>query len=140
MSSNKERRLTPRKGCAVPIRFRTFTSEYVPVEVNAAAANRLSAKMNSIRMATDEEEILEGESINLSERGISFKSEYKFKVGESVELFFTLPRELTGRRPEEVRCNARIVHVDRPAGGNGTAIVGAMIDRFEPLHARSWEN
>jgi hypothetical protein len=138
--STKERRLTPRKGCAIPIRFRTFTSEYFPVEVNAAAAKLLSARMSSVRMATDEGEIFEGETIDISERGISFKSEYKFKVGESVELFFTLPRELTGRRPEEVRCDARIVHVNRPAEGNETAVVGAMIDRFEPLHARSSEN
>jgi|SRR5271157_5416611 len=139
MSTN-ERRLTPRKRCAIPIRFRKFTSEYVPFNLHAAAGNRLSAKMSSVRMATDEDEIFEGETIDLSERGISFKSEYKFKVGESVELFFTLPRELTGRRPEEVRCDARIVHIDRPAEGNGTAVVGAMIDRFEPLHGRSWEN
>jgi hypothetical protein len=138
--STKERRLTPRKGCAIPIRFRTFASEYVPVNVNAAAATRLSAKMSSIRVARDEDEIFEGETIDLSERGISFRSEDKFKVGESVEVFFTLPRELTGRRPEEVRCDARIVHIDRPAEGNGTVVVGAMIDRFDPLHGRSWEN
>lgn len=73
--STKERRLTPRKGCSIPVRFRTFTSEYSPVEVTAAAANRLSAKVSSVRMATNEEEIFEGETINLSERGISFKSE-----------------------------------------------------------------
>jgi PilZ domain len=99
--SSKERRLTPRKACTIPIRFRTFTSEYVPVNVNVAAATRLSAKMGSVRMATDEEETLKGETIDLSERGISFKSDYKFKVGESVELFFTLPRELTGRGPKK---------------------------------------
>jgi hypothetical protein len=138
--SSKERRLSPRKGCAIPIRFRTFTSEYMPVEVNAAAAKRLSARMSSVRMATGESETFEGEAIDLSERGISFKSKFKFKVGEFVELFFTLPRELTGRRPEEVRCNARIVHVDRPEEGDGIAAVGAMIDRFEPLRGRSWEN
>lgn len=138
--SSKERRLTPRKGCVIPLRFRTFTSEYVPVAAETAATNRLSSRMNSIRMATAEAEILEGEAINLSERGISFKSEYKFSVGESVELFFTLPRELTGRRPEEVRCNARVVHVDTAADNNRMAIIGAMIDRFEPLRGRSWEN
>jgi hypothetical protein len=138
--STKELRLTPRKGCAIPIRFRTFTSEYVPVEVNAAAATRLSEKTNCVRMATDEDGIFEGETIDLSERGISFKSEHKFKVGESVELIFTLPRELTGRRPKEVRCDAKIVHIDRLAEGKGTAVVGAMINRFEPLHGRSWEN
>lgn len=138
--SSKERRLNPRKGCAIAIRFRTFTSEYAPVAANTTATNRLSSEINSIRMATAEAETLDGEAINLSERGISFKSDYKFSVGESVELFFTLPRELTGRRPEEVRCNARVVHVDTTTGNNRMAVIGAVIDRFEPLRGRSWEN
>jgi hypothetical protein len=132
--STKERRVTPRKCCAIPIRVRTFASEYVSATADAAAANRLSAKLSSVRMATAEAEILEGEIVNLSERGISFKSPYRCSVGQSVELYFTLPRELTGRRPEEVRCNARVIHVDRNANSDGHCVVGAMIDR------RSWEN
>ena len=101
--STKERRFSPRKGCTIPIRFRTFTSEYVPVGVHTAVGNQTKERMSSVWMTTDEEDIFGGEAINLSEHDISFKSEYKFRVGESVELFFTLPRELTGRRPEEVR-------------------------------------
>lgn len=138
--SDRERRLTPRKGCVIPIRFRTFTSEYVPAAASTVAASCLTSRNGSIRMATAEVEILEGETINLSERGKSFKSEYKFSVGESVELFFTLPRELTGRRSEEVRCNARVVHIYKATKGDGPAIVGATIDRFEPLRGRSWKN
>lgn len=61
-------------------------------------------------------------------------------MGESVEHLFTLPRELTGRRHDEVRCDARIVYIDRLAEGKRTAVVGAMIDRFEHLHRRTWEN
>jgi hypothetical protein len=64
--STKERRLTPRKCRSIPIRFRTFASEYVPVKLNAATANRLSAKMSSVRLAADEDEIFEEESIDLS--------------------------------------------------------------------------
>jgi hypothetical protein len=92
--------------------------------------------MSSIRMATSEAEILEGEAINLSERGISLKFAYKFGMGESLEMYFALPRELTGRRPEEVRCNARVNHIDKAAENNEVSDIGAMIDRFEPLRGR----
>lgn len=39
----------------------------------------------------------EGETVNLSERGIYFKTAQKVKIGQAMELYFTLPRELTGR-------------------------------------------
>jgi hypothetical protein len=58
-----------------------------------------------------------------------------------VEMYFTLPRELTGRRPEEVRCNARVVHIEGNADALGMTAVGAEVERFEPLNMqRSWEN
>jgi len=85
--STKERRLTPRKGCVIPIRFIILTREYSSVEVNIVAPKRLSARMSSVRVAADKSEIFEGEAVDLSERGISFKSAYKLEVGKSVELF-----------------------------------------------------
>jgi hypothetical protein len=134
--SGKERRLSPRKACSIPIRFRTFASEFVPVMAEAAVAGGA----RSVRTSSQDAEVIDGEAVNLSERGISFKSSYKFQVGESVEMYFTLPRELTGRRPEEVRCNARVVHIDASSNGRGS-LVGATIDRFEPLRdPRRWQN
>jgi REP element-mobilizing transposase RayT len=44
-------------------------------------------------------------------------------------------------RPEQVRCNARVVHVDNKADALGMKTVGAAVERFEPLNVgRSWEN
>jgi hypothetical protein len=36
--------------------------------------------------------------------------------GESLDMFFTLPRELTGRQPEQVRCSAPVAHIDGETG------------------------
>jgi hypothetical protein len=82
-----------------------------------------------------------GETVNLSERGICFKTAQNVRVGQSVEVYFTLPRELTGRSPEPVRCSARVVHVDQKADERGWTGVGAAVERFEPLKRfRTWDN
>ena len=72
-----------------------------------------------------------GETVNLSERGVAFKSRHTMSLGQTIELFFTWPTELTGRMPEEVRCIARVVHVDRRSDMQGNVRVGATIDCFE---------
>jgi hypothetical protein len=83
----------------------------------------------------------EGEMVNLSERGIYFKTAQKMKIGQAMELYFTLPRELTGRSPEPVRCSARVVHVEQQSDERGWTGVGACVERFEPLQRfRNWDN
>lgn len=83
----------------------------------------------------------EGETVNLSERGIYFKTAQKVKIGQAMELYFTLPRELTGRSPEPVRCNARVVHVEQHADERGWTGVGACVEKFESLQRfRTWDN
>ncbi len=106
MSSN-ERRVAPRKDFKIPLRFRVVTS-------------------------ADAADTHEGETLNLSERGVYFTTNLKPSVGEPVEMFFTLPRELTGRSPEPVRCQARIIHVCPGATLNGRTGVGVAVERFEP--------
>ena len=79
--------------------------------------------------------------MNLSERGIGFKTKQNLNVGETVEIFFTLPTALTGRAPEDVRCNARVVRVEKLQDVNGMMAVGASVDRFERTAvARNWDN
>ena len=141
--SNKERRIAPRKACAIPIHFRSFTSEYIPTGagVGVAASGGSSRRGRFAEAQASFQETVVGETVNLSERGIGFKSPLKFSLGETVEMYFTLPRELTGRRPEEVRCNARVVHIESKADALGMTAVGAEVERFEPLNVgRSWEN
>lgn len=126
--AGKERRISPRKDCAVPLRFRI-------VATASADTQKRIAKTSAYH------ESQEGEAINLSERGIGFRSTQKVSVGEPLEIFFTLPRELTGRSPEQVRCSARVVHVEPRADQQGRIGVGAIVDRFEPIVARNnWDN
>ena len=52
-----------------------------------------------------------------------------------------LPTSLTGRAPEDVRCNARVVRVDENGDTRGMIGIGAAIDRFERTSvARNWDN
>jgi N-acetylmuramic acid 6-phosphate (MurNAc-6-P) etherase len=45
------------------------------------------------------------------------------------------------RAMEDVKCNARVVHVDRVAGRSGRIGVGAAIECFECMSvARHWDN
>lgn len=133
--SGRERRISPRKPVAIPLQFQIAEG----LKIGAAKAV-VHGKPRSERGA-GVAEILEGEGINLSERGIYFKTPVKLQVGEPIEIEFTLPRELTGRSPERVRCNARVVHVDVQLDAAGGIGVGAAVERFEPLRSiRDWDN
>lgn len=114
MSSN-ERRLAPRKKVAVPLRFHLAT-----------------ARGN---------ETLTGETVDLSERGVYFTAKHTLNIGMPLEMFFVIPQELTGRRPEEVHCTGRVVHVHPGIGRNGLTGIGVQIERFEPAApASKWSN
>ena len=82
----------------------------------------------------------EGHAVNLSERGIYFTSPERMSIGQPLEMYFTIPRELTGRASEQVRCSARVVHVEEHADKHGMLGVGAAVDRFEPVSTRDWGN
>jgi len=134
--SGKERRTSPRKLCAVPLRYRVTSNGHDAHAAEVEASQPAGIPKGSAYAAT-----LEGEALNLSERGVYFTSREKLSVGEALELFFTLPRELTGRSPEQVRCSARVVHVDEPTDARGMRGIGATVERFEPVVApRNWGN
>ncbi len=125
--SGAERRISPRKPCVVPVRFRI---------VGNGSRETLGLREVARNSATHE-----GEVLNLSENGVYFTSRARLSVGEPLEMHLTLPRELTGRNPEHVRCSARVIHVEDLAGLGGTAGVGAIVDRFETVAAvRDWSN
>jgi hypothetical protein len=137
--SDHERRIAPRKSYAIPVRYNVVSEQYAMVGVANAATT--PARANP-KMLTTIPLPQEGEIVNLSERGIGFRTRQNLNVGETtVEIFFTLPTALTGRAPEDVRCNARVVRVDKNADVRGTIAIGAAIDRFERTSvARNWDN
>lgn len=132
--SGRERRISPRKDCAVPLRFRILASNGGAPQMAEFGRGRTIAPVES-------RGILEGEAVNLSERGIYFRSRERVTIGEPLEIYFRLPRELTGRSAEEVRCSARVVHVEQAESGDGLSGIGATVERFEPVTMiRNWHN
>jgi hypothetical protein len=128
--SGRERRVAPPKDCAVPLRFRILTSN---------AGRSQAAELSGRKVApVASGGILEGEAVNLSERGIYFRSREKVTIGTPLEIYFRLPRELTGRSAEEVRRSARVVHAEQAESGDGLSGIGATVERFEPVHNRDW--
>jgi hypothetical protein len=129
--TGRERRVSPRKECVVPLRFRIMSNGFGKESQNEAVElSRRSSLMGTF----------DGQSMNLSERGIYFTSTQKMNIGEPLEMFFTIPRELTGRGSERVRCSARVVHVEERTEKQGLLGVGAAVDRFETIGARDWGN
>jgi hypothetical protein len=134
--SGRERRISPRKKCALSLRYRVVANGRNPqTEQSAAGEGSRTVKIPASSAS------LEGEALNLSERGLYFTSREKLSIGAPLEIYLTLPRELTGRSPEPVRCSARVVHVEERAGELGVKGIGAAVERFEPLAAaRDWSN
>jgi hypothetical protein len=141
--SSKERRISPRKSCAIPVRFRISASgnEFMPAPWGAATLHGSSSHVCATEQRPSAQEIIVGETVNLSERGIGFKSPLRFSIGESIEMFFRLPRELTGRNPEQMRCNARGVHVANESDTQGMTGMGAAVEHLEPMNIRrNWSH
>lgn len=136
--SSHDRRIAPRKSYAIPVRFNVITEQFAMVgEAGAAAvpAHANAKLLSTIALPQH------GEIVNLSERGIGFKTRQNLNVGENVEIFFTLPTALTARAPEDVRCSARVVRVEKDQESDGMMAIGAAIDRLERTAVtRNWAN
>ncbi|MGH9685856.1 MAG: PilZ domain-containing protein, partial [Candidatus Acidiferrales bacterium] len=133
--SGSERRNSSRKLCTMPVRFR------VNGNGNSEQAEKLeTAQGSEMRTAATGRSEFVGKALNLSERGVYFTCREKLSIGQPIEMYFTLPSELTGRAPENVRCSARVVHVDED-GQAGLRGIGASVEQFEPVAAvRNWAN
>lgn len=151
--SDQERRRSPRKECLVPLRFRIVGNGNGGDAVALAAQDTLGRTAYGGRVTRSERVSIsesrthahfgmaEGCVENLSERGVYFISRERVAVGEEIELYLTLPPELTGRAAESVRCNARVIFarpLDRDPGWTGA---GASVRYFEAIaRARDWAN
>ena len=134
-----DRRTVHRKPYAMPIRFIVISDEFA-MSANSLSKSRFAAGVREVAKAQALVPHV-GETLDLSERGVAFKSSQPVSLGQPIELFFTLPTELTGRLPEDVRCTARVVHVDHLRDLQGNIRVGASIERFErAAPTRTWGN
>ena len=102
-----ERRVAPRVNLKIPLRFRSILNPTTPEQ--------------------------KAESLNLSQRGAYFVTDFPLNVGMPVELFLKMPRELTGQEATEVRCAARVVHVQPNIFVGNKSGVGVHIESYEAV-------
>jgi hypothetical protein len=108
-----ERRTAARLNLTIPLRFRPITNPVTPEQ--------------------------SAETVNLSQRGVCFSTVFPLSVGTPLELFLKMPRELTGKAATEVRCTARVVHIQPDVSVDGKTGVGVQIERYEALKSgESW--
>ena len=109
--SSMKRRAEARIDVRMPIRFRPITEPPSPEQ--------------------------SAESVNISQHGLCFSTTCPLHVGEEVEIYLTMPRELS-ENLMRVRWNARVVHVE-PNSPAGKAGVGVRVERHSPMAKReSW--
>jgi c-di-GMP-binding flagellar brake protein YcgR len=110
-SSPADRRTEPRIDVRIPIRFRPITE---PASAEQSA-----------------------ESVNISRHGLCFFTTRPLRVGEEVEIYLRMPRELS-QDVVQVRWNARVVHIEPNVPANKIG-VGVHLERLSPLEEReSW--
>jgi len=74
----------------------------------------------------------QGETRDVSFRGLYFMIEASLEAGSSIEFVLTLPQQITLAGDVHIRCYARVLRVEPQNGRRGVA---ACIDRYEFLPA-----
>lgn len=72
----------------------------------------------------------QGETRDVSFRGLYFVSESNFEVGSKIEFVLTLPKEITLATDVQIRCSGLVVRVDPRSEQAGIA---ARIEKYEFL-------
>jgi hypothetical protein len=111
--NSRERRIDTRINLNVPLRFRVLNS------------------------ANSEERT--GESINISQRGILFATAVPLVVGTPLEVSLKMPREMAGHAASDLKCIARVVHVEPNAFLGGKAGIGLHIEQYQARAAAKAE-
>jgi hypothetical protein len=123
--SGKERRLSPRRDCMVPLRFRILAN--APADYAVAGGRR---RDDFLEGTAGHFGPLHGEVVNLSAGGIGFKSRQKLVVGDRLEIYLSIPPALPGGNFQDVCCEAMIIRVDDRTDVRGLTGVGAIVDLF----------
>jgi PilZ domain len=103
--NSRERRLDTRVNVNLPLRFRV------------------------LNIPNSEEQT--AQSINISQRGILFATAVPLVVGTPLEVSLKMPRELQTFAANDVKCVARVVHVQPNAFLGGKTGIGLHIERYE---------
>ena len=96
---------------------------------------RIPLRFRAANLAADPSEHFT-EALNVSRGGFYFASSAPLQVGVPIEATLRMPTEVTGGKPEETRCTARVVHVRNEPYGDGRIGFGAEIEKFHPMQER----
>jgi len=90
---------------------------------------RTPLRFRATNLASDRSEHFT-EAINVSRGGFFFASSAPLQVGVPIEVTLRVPSEVTGSKPQETRCTARVVHVRNEPYGDGRIGFGAEIEKY----------
>src|SRR6202045_1385653 len=90
---------------------------------------RTSLRFRPINLASDKSEHFT-EAINISRGGFFFASSAPPQVGMPIDCTLRMPPEVTGSKPQETHCTARVVHVRNEPYGDGRIGFGAEIEKY----------
>jgi hypothetical protein len=103
-------------------------------DVERRAARRFSMNLPVKVRFSSGEGVTErqGETRDVSFRGLYFTIEASLETGSSIEFVLTLPQQITLAGDVNIRCYARVLRVEPSNGRRGVA---ARIERYEFLPA-----
>jgi hypothetical protein len=90
---------------------------------------RTSLRFRATNLASDKSEHFT-EALNISRGGFFFASSAPLQVGMPIDCTLRMPAEVTGSRPQETHCTARVVHVRNEPYGDGRIGFGAEIEKY----------
>src|SRR2546423_7983906 len=90
---------------------------------------RTSLRFRATNLASDKSEHFT-EALNISRGGFFFASSAPLQVGVPLEVTLRMPTEVTGSKPEETRCTARVVYARNEPYGDGRIGFGAEIEKY----------
>jgi hypothetical protein len=81
------------------------------------------------------------EALNVSQGGFYFATSAPLQIGMPIEATLRMPSEITGDKPKETHCHARVVHVRPEPYDDGRIGFGAEIENFIAIpRPDSWNN
>jgi len=90
---------------------------------------RLPLRFRPVGLASSQVEHF-AETANISRGGFFFVTSAPLQVGMPIEATLQMPAEVTGGRPDETHCRARLVHAKADAYSDGRMGFGAEIESY----------
>jgi len=90
---------------------------------------RIPLRFRTLNLAGDKSEHFT-EAINVSRGGFFFVTSAPLQVGMPIEASLRMPTEVTGGKPDDTVCKARVVHAKPDSYSDGRMGFGAEIEAY----------